>query len=348
MEHSRNVSALVASLEKASGLESRGRAYKKICQLAHKDAKVNSWKFNEWDYGKNNITLPCKARGLFISDDEECPVIVARGYDKFFNVDEVSYTRWDSIESNTVGPYEVTVKANGCIIFISGLEDGSLVVCSKHITGPRDDIDRNHAEAGERVLLKQLKLKGINSRDLGLELYEGNLTAVAEYCDDSFEEHILEYPLDKAGLYLHGLNLNEPNFKTLPMRAVTMFGTKYGFKNINAFIKDDVGSLKVFLEDCAVNGSFNGEEIEGFVIRCKSRDTGDSFFFKYKFEEPYLMYRQWREVTKDYITNKSRVFKFRKHKLVTNKYLDFVIPILDNDSRLCEEYMRGFGIIKLA
>jgi tRNA ligase len=36
------------------------------------------------------------------------------------------------------GPYELSVKENGCIIFISGLEDETLL-CSKHSTGVRQD-----------------------------------------------------------------------------------------------------------------------------------------------------------------------------------------------------------------
>lgn len=51
--------------------------------------------------------------------------------------------------------------------------------------------------------------------------------------------------------------------------------------------------------------------IEGFVVRSTVRDTGSShadskppyppgtpFFFKVKFDEPYLLYRTWREVTR--------------------------------------------------
>ncbi|CCK73538.1 tRNA ligase NDAI_0G05550 [Naumovozyma dairenensis CBS 421] len=352
LENTRDVTALVDALEKSTELsKTRGRAIKRVCQLSSTDPRqIVSWKFNEWDYGKNNITLPCKARGLFILQDDSSspyPVIVARGYDKFFNINEMSFTRWDWIEENTMGPYEVTIKANGCIIFISGLEDGSLVVCSKHSVGPRDDTDRNHAEAGEKFLLRQLKERGVSSKELATHLYRENLTAVAEYCDDSFEEHILEYKNDKAGLYLHGLNLNQPTFKTLDMDRVSEFSRKYGFKEIECFIKNDVTSLRKFLEDCATRGSFNGEELEGFVIRSKLGITGETFFFKFKFEEPYLMYRQWREVTKDYITSKSRIFKFRKHKFITNKYLDFVIPLLAKDSKLCEEYLKGFHIIEL-
>ncbi|KAL3234459.1 tRNA ligase [Nakaseomyces bracarensis] len=343
----RNVADLVVKLEEAAQLQGRGRAYRRVCKLSNSQKQVISWKFNEWDYGKNNINLPCYARGLFILDDENNPVIVARGYDKFFNIDETSFTRWDAISKDTQGPYHVTLKANGCIIFVSGLEDGSLVVCSKHSTGPRDDVDRNHADAGETFLREQLSKANIDPKELALDLYQNNVTAVAEYCDDTFEEHILEYTNDKIGLYLHGINLNEPEFRTWDFEKVTEFGKKYGFKTIEHEEYHSADSLKEFLGKCSMNGTYKGQEVEGFVIRCKKNDGKTDFFFKFKFEEPYLMYRQWREVTKDYIASKSRVFRFRKHRFITNKYLDFVIPKLDADTKLCEDYVRGFGIIKL-
>ena len=197
---------LVQELEAASQLTKRGKASKHKCQISNSDKEVYSWKFNEWDYGKTSVKLPINARGLFTLNDDRHPRIVARGYDKFFNIEEVSFTRWDWLTANTVGPYEVTVKENGCIIFISGLEDGTLVVCSKHSTGARDDTDKNHSMAGDQFLRKQLNTNGIDPKTLGKTLYRMNATAVAEYCDDSFEEHILEYTKDAAGLYLHGIN----------------------------------------------------------------------------------------------------------------------------------------------
>lgn len=342
------VKKLHEKLLEAETLKNKGRAYRIECQLAHHSDKIDSWKFKEWDYGKPNVQLPCQARGLFLTQDKENPKIVARGYDKFFNIGEVAHTKMSWINENTEGPYEVTVKANGCIIFIAGLEDGSLVVCSKHSTGPRDDINRNHAEAGETFLLDQLAKMNIDPKVLGLELFSKSLTAVAEYCDDLFEEHVLEYKDESRGLYLHGLNMNTPNFHTLPFTEINNFAKKYGFKATDFVIKNSLDELHDFLNDCKEKGSYNGDDVEGFVIRCHLKDENNSaFFFKYKFEEPYLMYRQWREVTRKYIEDKSRTFKFRKHSFITNKYLDFVIPILNNDPKLCEQYMIGFGIIEL-
>src|SRR5690606_6473437 len=84
--------------------------------VAGTDMKINGWKFNDWDYKKRE--LPTDARGLFTYRD---PVtgnyeIVTRGYDKFFNTNEVHRTKWEWIEEHTKGPYELTVKENGCII----------------------------------------------------------------------------------------------------------------------------------------------------------------------------------------------------------------------------------------
>lgn len=40
--------------------------------------------------------------------------------------------------------------------------------------------------------------------------------------------------------------------------------------------------------------------IEGFVVRGKKvgGEEGEAFFWKVKYDEPYLMYREWREVTR--------------------------------------------------
>ena len=53
---------------------------------------ISSWKMNEWDYKKNRT--PTQIRGLFTRQTKNDRYeIVIRGYDKFFNIDEVSDTR---------------------------------------------------------------------------------------------------------------------------------------------------------------------------------------------------------------------------------------------------------------
>lgn len=311
--------------------------------------QVDSWKLQEWDYKRPD--LPTYARGLFTTTSRRHSLEIAvRGYDKFFNVNEVPATNWDNIISRTQPPYEITLKENGCIIFFSGLEDGTLLVCSKHSTGDRDDIQISHASAGEIRLEKQLATLGKTKADFARELRNRNVTAVAELCDDTFEEHVLAYGPDSAGLYLHGINLNLPQFVTYPSAAVQEFADQWHFRKTELTSMNDIHEVKEFLEDVAQTGIHSGREVEGFVIRCKMNDdpatnSYQDWFFKYKFEEPYLMYRQWRECTKALIAGKKP--KFNKHIAITEEYLLYARKRLAADPNLGKLYNQNHGIIAL-
>ncbi|KAG6003252.1 hypothetical protein E4U21_002235 [Claviceps maximensis] len=311
---------------------------------------VDSWKMQDWDYKRQD--LPTYARGLFTLPETQGqrPQIAIRGYDKFFNVGEIPETRWTTIMSNTRPPYELTLKENGCIIFLSGLEDDTLLVCSKHSTGDRVDLQVSHASAGERHIERQLATVGKTKSDLARELRSRNATAVAELCDDEFEEHVLAYDNARAGLYLHGINLNLPGFTTYPSSNVQQFADDWGFRKTGLHVLNDVQEVKSFLEEVAQTGSHDGREVEGFVIRCKmstdpaSRPFND-WFFKYKFEEPYLMYRQWRECTKSLIAGKQP--RFKKHQKLTEEYLFYARKRLAADPNLAKLYNQNHGIISL-
>jgi tRNA ligase len=309
---------------------------------------IDSWKMMDWDYKKAN--LPTYARGLFTTKNRlGQPEIAVRGYDKFFNHGEVRKTEWENVERNTRGPYELSVKENGCIIFIAGMEDGKLIVCSKHSTGARADVEVSHAAVGERWVEKHLATVGKTKDDLARELRRLNATAVAELCDDAFEEHVLAYSPDQAGLYLHGINLNLPEFVTYPGHLVDKFADDWGFKKTMYKMEDDIKEVKKFLDGVAETGAYDGRDTEGFVIRCQARNehTGEweDWFFKYKFDEPYLMYRQWRECTKAVI--RGHYPKIRKHKKITEEYLLYARRRLAADPKIGKAYNNNHGIIAL-
>ncbi|RMZ78939.1 hypothetical protein DV737_g3688, partial [Chaetothyriales sp. CBS 132003] len=344
---------LCQALEAAKGGKKGGKkafsCKKSTFPVAGSAITVDSWRFQDWDYKRDD--LPTYARGLFTtkrSDGKD--EIAIRGYDKFFNVGEVPSTQWAEVEANTVGPYELSVKENGCIIFMSGLEDGTLLVCSKHSTGARQDTEQSHAMVGERWVKTHLEAVGKTTRDLARALRDANLTAVAELCDDEFEEHVLEYPPHAAGLYLHGLNYNLPEFATMSGAQVHAFADGWGFKKAQYVSIDSIDQVRSFLDKCAETGSWEGRDTEGFVVRCKIRGSksqlaGPDWFFKFKFEEPYLMYRQWREATKAIIAN--RPPKYRKHKKITEEYLLFARRRLARNPKLAALYNQNHGIIKM-
>lgn len=310
----------------------------------HPSAYLSSWKFNEFSYGNPDKPLPTDARGLFSYTTPETGrhVIVLRGYDKFFNTDEVAVTKWPFIESNTSGPYDLTLKQNGCIIFVGALDEATLLVSSKHSIGPRTDIGESHSDRGKAWLLKHLEKAGRKEAELAALLSRHNLTAVCELCDDDFEEHILAYPTTKAGLYLHGLNLNTPTFTTYPIMQVNKFAAYFGFLSNPHITLPDLHSLKALLRDCSKTGTYQGTEIEGFVIRTHIRSA--DFFFKYKFDEPYLLYRQWREITKALIAGHEP--HIRLHHEITEEYIDFILPFIKNPL-VAQQFNQNHGIIAL-
>ncbi|KAK0660052.1 tRNA ligase 1 [Lasiodiplodia hormozganensis] len=309
---------------------------------------IDSWRLQDWDYKKPN--LPTYARGLFTYKNlAGIHEIAVRGYDKFFNHGEVNKTQWRNVERNTRGPYELSVKENGCIIFIAGLEDGTLLVCSKHSTGARQDTPLSHAQAGEKWVERHLATVGKTKEELAYALRRMNATAVAELCDDEFEEHVLAYTPEQSGLYLHGININVPEFMTYPGHLVDKFAEEWGFKKTMYVMEEDIVKVKGFLDGVAETGAYAGRDTEGFVIRCQARDSENApwedWFFKYKFEEPYLMYRQWRECTKAIIAGKEP--RYKKHKKITEEYIEFARRQLISNPGLRKAYNENHGIIKM-
>ena len=351
----KEVNALLQGLESGTGKRSKKGSGGFSCKKTSfpirgaNNVTLDSWKFNDWDYKRDD--LPTYARGLFTYRRQDgTPEIATRGYNKFFNVDEVNDTKWRNVEQNTRGPFELSVKENGCIIFVSGLEGDKLLVCSKHSTGVRADVNLSHAVAGEKWIDRHLASVGKTREALARELRQRNVTAVAELCDDSFEEHVLAYDEASAGLYLHGMNLNRPEFATYSGSMVHKFADDWGFKKAQFIIKDDIETTKKFLDQCSETGSWGGRDTEGFVIRCQKRAGGPSspyedWFFKYKFDEPYLMYRQWRECTKALINGKAP--RFKKHQKITEEYLLYARRQLARTPGLAKAYNANHGIIKM-
>ena len=90
--------------------------------------------------------------------------------------------QWDALESHTAAPYTLTLKSNGCIIFIAALTPTKLLVTSKHSLGPTPGASgaESHAQVGERWLRKHLAAAGKTEEQLAQTLWEKNWTAVAE------------------------------------------------------------------------------------------------------------------------------------------------------------------------
>ncbi|KAJ1845934.1 trna ligase, partial [Coemansia sp. RSA 2708] len=263
------------------------------------DRDITSWKSTDYLYKKEPCPLPTQARGLFTGVDDGEERIVARGYDKFFNINEVRKTSWQWIEENTHGPYELTVKEDGCLILAGGLDKGkTLLLTDKH------SINAPHVQAASKWMEEQLHQAGKTREELATFLYENNATAVFELCDDEFEEQILEYPERARGLYLHGINRNAVSLDTWPSAEVAKLATYFGFRAVERFEYDSIQEGCMLADKVRKDQALEGRIIEGFVVRCKLNGSDKPYMFKIKYDVPYLMFREWREVTLRIISKK--------------------------------------------
>lgn len=89
-------------------------------------------------------------------------------------------SKWPALERYTSPPYDLTLKSNGCIIFIAALDSSKLVVTSKHSLGTNINMPVSHAQMGQKWLQKHLAAKGKTEEELAARLLSENLTAVAE------------------------------------------------------------------------------------------------------------------------------------------------------------------------
>jgi tRNA splicing ligase len=90
------------------------------------------------------------------------------------------FLKWSSLEAHTKPPYTLTLKSNGCIIFIAALSPSQIIITSKHSLGPIQGVSESHAQAGERWLRRHLGQVGRTTEELAKVLWEKNWTAVAE------------------------------------------------------------------------------------------------------------------------------------------------------------------------
>ena len=146
---------------------------------------------------------------------------------------------------------------------------------------------------------------------------------------------------------------------------VDAFAAEWGFIQTASITLNSIAEVRSFTSECAKTGEWNGEAVEGFVVRThvteppqgkgKSSDAspyapGSSFFFKVKFDEPYMMYREWRELTRSLLSSKGgpSLAKLPKSKLKrpeTKLYVTWVIEEIKSDPDSFQEFTKGKGII---
>ncbi|KAJ2795018.1 tRNA ligase, partial [Coemansia guatemalensis] len=79
---------LLTQMQDLNKVEKSSKRIVRQSTYQYEGHEVTSWKCTEYLYKKDPCPLPTKARGLFTGIQDGEKTIIARGYDKFFNVNE--------------------------------------------------------------------------------------------------------------------------------------------------------------------------------------------------------------------------------------------------------------------
>lgn len=222
--------------------------------------------------------LTCKARGLFINT--ETKEVVARGYEKFFNINE---TRESNLEHLLVKFKDKHItcykKENGFLGILSMVND-ELFFASK---------STNEGEFAE-YFKTIFNNSNINVDYLKKYLKENNVSLTFEVIDIENDPHIIEYKQSKVVL----LDIIDNQFE---FHKHSYEETVELAKNINCECKtiykefDDIREFHRWYLENNDEENMTHEDIEGVVIEC------DGYMTKLKF--PYYNFWKFMRSLKD-------------------------------------------------
>jgi predicted kinase len=242
-----------------------------------KFGNISSFNFtrNAFDNKRWN-TRTVTARGLYINTAEER--IIARGYNKFFNMEEAESTKMLNLQRNLTYPLHAYVKENGYLGII-GLDTASndLFITSK------SDITGDYALWFKELFLKKTTAE---TRENMIEyIKEHDVTCLFEVVDIEHDPHIIDY--DESEIYLLDIVKNDLHFSKLDYNELFAIASLFSLKCKK--IAYTINSWNDFLKWNEMISSqdykYRGKYIEGFVI-----EDSSGFMFKKKCD----YYRNWK------------------------------------------------------
>ena len=213
--------------------------------------KLSSFNFvKDVFFKKQWNDLLVKARGLFI--DMQNYKIVARSYDKFFNIDEIKSTELENL-SNMQFPITAYRKENGYLGILSVYED-KLLFCSKSLIENKKGFAYEFHQCFNSLNIDEEQLKNF--------LQENNCSMLFEVIKPDFDVHIIDYSYEK--LVLLDIVDNKIETNIWPYEKLV-----YVAKQFNLSVKEKLYEFTTY------------EEFYNFI--CKERLTIDNEIEGYVF-----------------------------------------------------------------
>ena len=250
----------------------------------------------------NGITT--KARGLFINTSTK--EIVARGYDKFFNVNERPETNLDVLPNTVAYPVVGYKKENGFLGLLGfDKESDRLLFCSK------SQIGGTYSHYFKNLLLKEVKEETLYNY-----MKPHNVTLVFEVIDIVNDPHIIKY--QKSKVVLLDIIENSISFSHYSYDSVKETAELLGVEcKERSVILNNPDEFKQFAEEMTQDDfKWKNRYIEGFVF-----EDSRKFMFKYKTN----YYNYWK-----YMRSRVESIKRGQRVKIDNPFINWVLEDIKN------------------
>lgn len=209
-----------------------------------------------------------KARGLYINIPQQR--IVARAYDKFFNINERPETKMDMLQHRLHFPVTAYVKENGFLGIVAyNNEDDSLFVTTKsNPTGAYAEWLKDILH--EKYSDETLETIRTFSRD-------NNVSFVFECVDMKNDPHIIDYGTNQ--LFLLDIVYNETTYRKMSFEQLCEFADAHGIlhKEKAYELQNWQDFFDWYYQVMESDYKYHGRYIEGFVI-----EDADGYMVKLK------------------------------------------------------------------
>lgn len=219
---------------------------------------ISSFNFTEKAfYDKVWDEQTTKSRGLYL--DTLKGKVVARAYDKFFNINERPETKFDMLQYKLQFPVTAYVKENGFLGIVSYNEyEDDLLIASK------STLDSQFAQWFREMLYE--KVSAENIQEMKKYIKEHNVSFVFECVDMKNDPHIIEYP--NSELFLLDIVQNDMSFSKYEYGTMVDIANQFGLTpKEKAF---EIATWQEFFDwyydILEEDYEYEGRKIEGFVI----------------------------------------------------------------------------------
>lgn len=257
-----------------------------------------------------------KARGLYINVPKQ--KVVARAYDKFFNINERPETKLDMLQYKLTFPAVAYVKENGFLGIVSyNEEDESLFITTKSC--PDGDY------AGWLKDMLEAKVPAETREKMRTYARDNNVSFVFECVDMKNDPHIIEYPESK--LFLLDIVYNDMQYRKYSFEQMCSVADEFGLTHKEkAFVLESWQEFfDWYYEVVSEDYKYNGREIEGFVV-----EGADGYMVKLKLAY-YNFWKFMRSIAHEAI-KKGYIDSRRTSSLVTplaNQFYGWVKTLHD-------------------